>query len=355
MIQLDLTPRSAPSSTTCLDRDNWRWVAGAAAGAARAGLDAHRHRHRRALLHPHHRGRRPPGQPPTHPERQADLRLPFEKILVLFGADLELDPANYPWPGRFPFHELSSFGIVNDLIRRGGYLTGMVLLADEDGRLRDDAVWIVAANPNPELPWPASLDRIRGPVRGWRAAADLGPLVDNVAAALAWAPWRQPPPPPSIPTEPTSRSLRKALRRNAIRVRERHGALVGVRVLDLGRSLAHTGQTEPVADHGRQRASPIPHLRSGHFRHVRVGPRASFHYEVRWIPPVWVQGDTDRAAQQLVVRRIPPPATWAKSSAQQLRGPGEQGRPVPAHLEEPPRPLPGHPVTDHDPFGIDLP
>jgi len=149
MIQLDLTPRSAPSSTTCLDRDNWRWVAGAAAGAARAGLDAHRHRHRRALLHPHHRGRRPPGQPPTHPERQADLRLPFEKILVLFGADLELDPANYPWPGRFPFHELSSFGIVNDLIRRGGYLTGMVLLADHQGHLHDDAVWIVAANPNP--------------------------------------------------------------------------------------------------------------------------------------------------------------------------------------------------------------
>jgi hypothetical protein len=231
----------------------------------------------------------------------------------------------------------------------------MVLLASSDGRLHDDVVWLVAANPDPNRPWPASLDRIRGAVRGWRRCADLGPLADNVAAAVAWGAWRQPPAIAEIPPDLQHNQLRKALKHNSVRVREREGALVGVHVLDLGR----TTPAEPSANDGQPsaagRGSPIPHLRSGHFRRVRVGPRAAFHYQVRWIPPVWVQGDPDRAAQRLVIRRLPPPAAWTHIPAQDLSGPADGGRSSPANPQEHPRPLLDHPATDHDPFGIELP
>jgi hypothetical protein len=248
---------------------------------------------------------------PPHPDLHQDLRLPFERILVLFGADLELDQTSFSWPATFPFDQLESFGTLNDMVRRGGYLTGMVLLADDHGRLRDDLIWILAANPDPREPWPANLDRVRGLLRGWRSAATLAPLVDNVAAAVAWGTWQQPPPAPDLPADPRNRQFRKALKRNSVRVRERQGALLGVHVLDLGRTIDQAHRDSPAAPPQRpSRASPIPHLRSGHFRRVRVGPRDSFRYEPRWIPPVWVQGDADKAAQRLVVRRVPPPAAW---------------------------------------------
>jgi hypothetical protein len=247
-------------------------------------------------------------RPPSHGLQQ-ELRVPFERTLVLFGADLEIDPARFPWPQQLSRSQLDRLGVVGEVIERGGHLSGLVLLADHDGQLRDDVIWLVAANPRPYEPWPASLDRIRGLVRGFRSAATLGPLVTNVAAAVAWAVWRDPPPPPNLPPDPTARQLRKALKRNSVRVRERQGALVGVRMLDLARNAART--TRPERDSlALGRASPIPHMRSGHFRNVRVGPRDDFHYEPRWIPPTWVKGNLDPADQRLVVRRIPPPATW---------------------------------------------
>jgi hypothetical protein len=292
---------------------------------------------------------------PPHPDLRQDLRLPFERVLVVFGADLELNQSSFPWPPAFPTDQASTFGIVGELLERGGHLSGMVLLASSDGRLHDDVVWLVAANPDPNRPWPASMDRIRGAVRGWRHCADLGPLADNVAAAIAWAPWRQPPPTPDIPPHLSDRQLRKALKHNSVRVRERQGALVGVHVLDLDR----TTPAEPSANDGQPsaagRGSPIAHLRSGHFRRVRVGPRAAFHYQVRWIPPVWVHGDPDRAAQRLVIRRLPPPAAWTHTPVQELSGPADGGHPSPASLDKPPRPLPDHPATDHNPSGIELP
>jgi len=249
-------------------------------------------------------------RPPSHTLQQ-ELRVPFERTLVMFGADLELDPGGFPWPEQFPYQELDRFGVVGELIARGGYLSGLVLLADDGGHLRDDVIWLVAANPRPHDPWPASLDRIRGLVRGFRSVATLAPLVTNVAAAVAWAVWRDPPPTPDLPADPSPRQLRKALKRNSVRVRERQGALVGVRMLDLARNTARTARAEREGPN-THRASPIPHMRSGHFRNVRVGPRNDFHYEPRWIPPSWVRGNLDSADQRLVVRRVPPPATWAQ-------------------------------------------
>jgi hypothetical protein len=285
---------------------------------------------------------------PPSPTLQRELRLPFQRTLVLFGADLELDPARFPWPEQFPYDELESFGMVGELLARGGYLSGLVLLADDDGRLREDVIWIVAANPDPTLPWPASVDRIRGLVRGFRSAAALAPLVTNVAAAVAWATWRAPPPRPDLPAEPTPRQLRKALKRNSVRVRERHGALLGVHLLDLARNAARPGRTQPE-DPTSRRASPIPHLRAGHFRNVRVGPRNDFHYQPRWIPPTWVRGDLDPTDQRLVVRRVPPPSTWIQRDPAADRRRMDHQRAGPQDRQELPRPPDTNRTPPRDP------
>ena len=302
-------------------------------------------------------------RPPSYTLQQ-ELRVPFERTLVLFGADLELDPDGFPWPEQFPYQELDRFGVVGELIARGGHLSGLVLLADDHGYLRDDVIWLVAANPRPHDPWPASLDRIRGLVRGYRSAATLAPLVTNVAAAVAWAVWRDPPPTPDLPSDPTARQLRKALKHNSVRVRERQGALVGVRTLDLARNSARAARADRDGP-GLRRASPVPHMRSGHFRNVRVGPRNDFHYEPRWIPPTWVRGDLDSADQRLVIRRVPQPATWAlrepTAAGRRLGGADPEPRPQaagppPPTAAGPPARDPTPPALPHDdPFEPDLP
>src|SRR6266498_3181554 len=268
-------------------------------------------------------------RPPSYTLQQ-ELRVPFERTLVLFGADLELDPDGFPWPEQFPYQELDRFGVVGELIARGGHLTGLVLLADDHGYLRDDVIWLVA----------------------------------NVAAAVSWAVWRDPPPLPDLPPDPTPRQLRKALKHNSVRVRERQGALVGVRTLDLARNTARAARADRDGP-GLRRASPVPHMRSGHFRNVRVGPRNDFHYEPRWIPPTWVRGDLDGADQRLVVRRVPPPATWAlrEPTAAGHRLGGEDPGPRPQAAGPPPPTAAGPPARDptppalphDDPFEPDLP
>jgi hypothetical protein len=178
----------------------------------------------------------------------------------------------------------------------------------------------------------------------------LAPLIDNVAAAVAWVTWRQPPPPPELPSHLQEARFRKAFKRNSVRARERQGALVGVRVLDPGRT-ANAKPSKSPDDVVAGRQSPIPHLRSGHFRRVRIGPRTDFRYEVRWIPPVWVQGDPDRATERLVVRRIPAPASWTQPA------PHPQPPLEPSGILQPdgtPAPRLARAVPDEDSLGIDL-
>jgi hypothetical protein len=250
------------------------------------------------------------GSHPPAPALLDHLRLPFPHVLVVFGSDLELDPAAHTWPeGLRRASTATAFDLVHGMITRGGYLTGMVLLADHHGRLRDDLIWIVAANPDPALPPPANLDRVRGMLRGWRTAATMAPIVHTVAAAVAWGGWRPPAPAPDLPDELASRQWRKAAKRNAFRARERRGDMIGVHVIDLQRSLA-SGQpsAQPGGEAFGQRASPRPHDRRGHSRRVRIGPRDAWHYELRWIPPVRVLGGRPQLAPPLIVRRLPAPS-----------------------------------------------
>ena len=247
----------------------------------------------------------------SHPpdlQLQQQLRLPFERVFVLFGADLELDPSRYRWPADYPWQQLPRHTITYQMLQRGGYVSGMVLLADQDGRLRDDLLWIVAANPDPTLPPPADLDRIRGVVRGWRSTADLAPLVTNIAAAVAWGAWQPPTTPLQLPDTPDSRQWRKAVKRGTFRRREPRGDAIGVHVIDLERTATHARHLPDREQHtaAPSRHPPIPYLRGGHFRRVRVGPRSDWHYQVRWIAPSLVRGDQS-GPDRLVVRRLPPP------------------------------------------------
>jgi len=246
---------------------------------------------------------RPPDQ-----RLQQELRLPFNRVLVVFGSDLELDPTLYRWPPSYPYQQLPRHSITYQMLQRGGYVSGMVLLADQDGRLRDDLLWIVAANPDPTLPPPADLDRIRGVVRGWRSTADLAPLVTNIAAAVAWGAWQPPTTPLQLPDTPDSRQWRKAVKRGTFRRREPRGDAIGVHVIDLERTATHTRHLPDREQHtaAPSRHPPIPYLRGGHFRRVRVGPRSDWHYQVRWIAPSLVRGDQS-GPDRLVVRRLPPP------------------------------------------------
>jgi hypothetical protein len=101
----------------------------------------------------------------------------------------------------------------------------------------------------------------------------------------------------------------KAAKRNAFRVRERRGDMIGVHVIDLQRSLtAAQNSPQPGAESLGQHASPRPHDRRGHSRRVRIGPRDAWHYEQRWIPPVRVLGGRPQLAPPLIVRRLPAPS-----------------------------------------------
>lgn len=268
--------------------------------------------------------------PMTEAELASELRLPFPAVAVYFGADLEFDPAMLAWspglddPDRTTAYRALSIAAglgdpgetVGDLTRAvrdlGGWLTGVVLFAGPGGLGLDDLVlWIVATPPPPEAVGTAALDRLRGIIHGARSASTLAPLVANLAAAVTWGAWTEPRPPPK-PLPPGQRDAARLIRKTgAMRRAERRGALAGVHVLDLDRTLA-PGRARAARDHGptgTDRARPRPHPRRGHWRRSRVGPRDGWWYVRHWIPGRVVALDGARHAAGVSVYRLPlPPA-----------------------------------------------
>jgi hypothetical protein len=136
----------------------------------------------------------------------------------------------------------------------------------------------------------------------------LGPLVANLAAAVSWGDWRSLNSDLQLPTTPGTAELRAALRRGQFRRKEPAGAAAGVRVLDDGALSGPPGQ--PNRGSG---SSPAPHVRRGHRRRQRIGPRGSWHYEPRWIPPSFVTG-TGTPGGTVKVYRLPVPPSGPASS-----------------------------------------
>lgn len=234
------------------------------------------------------------------------LRLPFERVLVFFDRDLPItDPITVPPQVEQGWEEAGDdvrYDIVRAAKARGPLLTGVVLHAGPDGvGLADDVVWLVAADTDPDAEPPWHLDRQRGLVLGSLATSTLRPIAVNLAAAVSWAEWREPEDPPDLP-DPASKDFRKATRKGAFRRKEPHGVFAGVWVIDHTPD-APTGPSRR-ADTERSHASPVTHLRAGHPRRVRVGPRDDWRYEVRWIPPTVVNPGND-ADDRVRVYRVP--------------------------------------------------
>jgi len=251
------------------------------------------------------------------------IRLPFRAVSVYFGADLEIDQRFIRWseghlterPGTAqtmaalynrPGEAAATQDIVLALREFGGYLSGVTLLADDDGRLADHTSWIVATNPPEDASELARHDRLRGTADGYLPAATLRPLALNLAAAVCWAAWTPPKPPIELAGEPGSRPWRKAVNTGTFRRVERAGAYAAVRLLDLERT-TRGGRPEHAQPDEASRARPRAHDRRGYWNWYRCGPRDDWHYEGRWIPPRRINADVAETVPGRPVYRLPVP------------------------------------------------
>jgi hypothetical protein len=215
----------------------------------------------------------------------AELRLPFPAVTVYFGADLEFDPAFLRWSGgldeparQFPAQVAqAAYGgeppsvAMTDLINRirtlGGYLTGITMFANTHGGLVDEALFVVATNPDPSFPDGRAKDRARGAIHGRLSCSTLrrwsptwrwrcsGAHSSSHLPGLGCRPIRTcgpgaRPPTPAAFDERTPRCP--------------------------GRGPGPGHRTDPQRGTGRPERGPPRHPRGapapGHWRRVRVGP-----------------------------------------------------------------------------------
>lgn len=263
----------------------------------------------------------------TPPQDDAldDIRLPFRTCLLALGAPLHLQPRSGLWhpqiartlelaPSGLPVDEACAAAetrgqglainlasppppvpVVHAAYARGAFVDGLVLLADEDGRLADELIWLL------RIPGTSRTTMTRAALPGWRSVSTLSDTITNLAAALAWASWTTPETTPLPANRPTATNARQ----------ERQGLLGGVRVLSLTRASTpdDTKASARSEDSGTGRRVS-PHLRRGHWRRARVGPRADWDgtYRNAWIPPTVVNAALGSVNGQRVYR-IPEPRT----------------------------------------------
>lgn len=253
------------------------------------------------------------GSHPPDPELLDELHLPFPRVGVYFGADLALpdgvrggdeqlldvmrqaamrdDRVTEVRADRFPPDTMTSAQIA---LAKGAEvrLAGVIFRSDDAGHLADDVLWLTVV--------PAATKAPRRLTVGRLSRARLRPLALNLAAATAWGDWHPPPAPLELPGDLTSAAFRKQLRRGVFRRREPSGAAVGVRVLDTQR-MESRSTSVGTGTH----ASPVTHLRRGHWRRQRVGPREDWRHEQRFIPPVLV--NPGHASDSITIYRLPEP------------------------------------------------
>lgn len=252
----------------------------------------------------------------------ADLRLPHRSVLVLLGAPFVLDADcgwwDPDWVDQFnrdhadhqhhtgcrkcgEHMDPSDQDVVVGIFKHGCTVHGVVLHAGPDGILDDKITWLVTSRGR------------HSPLPGRRSQAQMRSLIDNLAAAVAWGKWDPPPPraaglPNVFDSENLSRDDRKTLKKSAVKKAMRNDRY-GVHVIMPRREWADTdnGDDEPS---GPQRKTPRAHARRGHWRRQRVGGRQGeqgidWHYEARWIHPVFVGGRPTN--DRTVIYRVPSP------------------------------------------------
>lgn len=238
---------------------------------------------------------------PPDEESLRSVRLPFPLLLVMFGRDVPLDASIFD---EVSLENVPDEALLMQAAKLGAYLTGVLLVAEADGTLADRFLWLLTADPNPTLPFPSNLDRIRGAVIARRSCSTMHGLVETIAGVVTWAPWSPVPRTIDIPLD----RIRKESRSGKFRRWEPNGGLVqDLRVI----SYQPPEERRHEEPHGGRR-SPREHTRRGHFRRVLVGegvrslPAEQRAYETRWIPPTLVnagEGGAERVVYRIAPRR----------------------------------------------------
>lgn len=173
---------------------------------------------------------------------------------------------------------------------------GVVLHASPSGGFDDLVMWLTAQPENSERP--------RSIVYGWLSRSMLRHVAVNLAAAVAWGQWSIPDLGNVLGDDPDAAEFRAVVKKGWFRRREPAGGAVGVRVLDVRRTVRQRSD-----DQGGTHASPTAHLRRRHWQRYRVGPRDDWHYERRLIDPIVVNAGDRRFDEPLTVYRLPLPPT----------------------------------------------
>jgi hypothetical protein len=256
-------------------------------------------------------------QPPP-PDMLQELQLPYPTVAVYFGAELEI-PAELvvSEADALERHRASKaesrraaavYGlgppadILESIAAHGGRLSGVAMFQEEGGGLADEVVYVLTSEEMMAGEGPQSLDHARGTAMGLRSRSTLDPLIVNLAAAVSWGDWHPPETTLDLPADATSPLFDRAVRSGRFRRQEPRGGFANVRVLDTVRMHARAklvGESE--------HRSPVTHLRRGHWRRVRIGPRDNWTYSPRWIAPVVVNPGAEPDPGMRVYRLPLPP------------------------------------------------
>ena len=217
----------------------------------------------------------------------AEIRLPFPSVLVLFGGPLQFGPAS-KWVTSST-NGTTQWEVLHD---EGGTLHGVVLCGDGTGKPFNVALYLLTLGLQPD----ATATFISGELR----YGAFSSIAANAASIVSWGSWTEPDFSQVISPNMSPGDVRDTVRRGAFRRRSWSGAALGAHVIDLGRTFeGRTGETSG--------GTVAPHLRRGHWRRVRIGPRGGWHYEGRWIAPTLVNANEATEIADVLYRLPDPP------------------------------------------------
>lgn len=255
---------------------------------------------------------------PVDDDEYRDLRMPHRSCIVWFARPLAVPPGAVPdlWPTI-----RGSVSCATNMHRRTHncrptdsrvvhaltlatvrpehcWVEGVRLIADDEGRPTDRVEWLLRI-PTPPV-WDMTSYWVVVP--GNRDQSAWAAPLRLLTALVAWGSWQ---PEPSRSGPGTQPSTPRANGHGPPRGRPPSS---DPPVLVLAAPTARTPDEPPstaAAAARPARQSPVTHLRRGHFRRQRIGPRSGQDYRMRWIPPTVVNPGS--AASPLRVYTLPAP------------------------------------------------